>query len=65
VGSCIAKQGKLELVASERRQVYRMHPHLLSTLREKTVTIHYFMTLYIVSPDDGSVKAEACCVAVP
>jgi hypothetical protein len=30
-----------------------------------TVTIQYFMTLYIVSPNDDSVRAETCCVAVP
>jgi hypothetical protein len=25
------------------------------------VKIKYFMTLYIVSPDDGSMGAETCC----
>jgi hypothetical protein len=28
------------------------------------VTIQHFMTLYILSPDDGSVRTETCCVAL-
>jgi hypothetical protein len=30
-----------------------------------TVTIQYYMTLYVVSSDDGSVRAVTYCVDIP
>jgi hypothetical protein len=60
---CTEKSTKFSIIYLIKH--FRVCTHDILQYGSIIVTIQYFMTLYFVLPDDGSVRAETFSVAVP